>query len=400
MSTFRELRPFLLLCCVLLAAALALELVNDRFWLNDLRVYYMAADALVHGTPVYGVAFGEDTGLYKYAPSVLYLFLPYTLLPFRIAAFVHFLLMGVALLAIFISAERILSRQLGVHLSKAALRSILGLLCIVVLLIRELHLGNINLGLLLLVLLATERLLQVRSLVAGLLLGIAFFVKPYLLLLSVPLIIRGDRRAWIGAAASIGGALMLPLIYPGPSGWWTLHQQWIGSMVGHSAILESPDTFRYMLINLSGQVLPQTVTLGFIAVAGLTLAIWTRSNIRHEHPVGEAAMDRCMELWTALAVVPNLVVTDQEHFLFTLPLILFVLAYLFAQRDRHVLLLFISGLMLYATRSSDLWGAAFEDRLVWWGVLGSGNIVLIATALVAWRRWRKIGRHIADRPVE
>jgi hypothetical protein len=47
---------------VMLVLALVLEVVNGRFWLNDLRVYVMAADALRHGQQVYGVPFGLDTG--------------------------------------------------------------------------------------------------------------------------------------------------------------------------------------------------------------------------------------------------------------------------------------------------------------------------------------------------
>ncbi|HEY0977238.1 MAG TPA: glycosyltransferase family 87 protein [Flavobacteriales bacterium] len=389
MSISRRLRPFLVLTGVLLTAALVLEMVNGRFWLSDLKVYYLAAEALRNGTPVYGVAFGEDTGLYKYAPSVLHFFLPYTLLPFPAAALVHYVLMGLALSAIFILLERILQRHVG-HgkLPRVVLRAVLGLLCIVVLLVRELHLGNINLGLILLVLLATEAVLAGRSFRAGMLLGIACFVKPYLLLLCIPMVVRVEVRAWLGGLLAFAGALCLPLLYPGPTAWLGLHLNWIASMMGHSLVLESPDTFRYMLINLLGRPLPQQVTLAFILAAAIGLAIWTYRNRRMDD-ARTLEFDRIAELWIPFALVPNLVVTDQEHFMFSLPMIMLVMAYLFRYRDRVTLLLFVIGLLAYSTRSSDLWGVELENQLVWWGVLGSGNIILLGTGLLAYARWRR-----------
>jgi len=71
-----RLAPFRWTALFVLVLALVLEVVNGRFWLNDLKVYVMAADALRQGQPVYGLPFGLDTGFYKYAPGVLYLFLP------------------------------------------------------------------------------------------------------------------------------------------------------------------------------------------------------------------------------------------------------------------------------------------------------------------------------------
>ena len=86
---FRPLRPFYIFAAVLVLAALVLEQVNGRFWLNDFRVYYMAATNLRDGLPIYGVVFGEDTGLYKYLPFALYFFVTLTYFDFLTAATVH-----------------------------------------------------------------------------------------------------------------------------------------------------------------------------------------------------------------------------------------------------------------------------------------------------------------------
>ncbi|MFT3885037.1 MAG: hypothetical protein QM724_06280 [Flavobacteriales bacterium] len=80
--------------------------------------------------------------------------------------------------------------------------------------------------------------------------------------------------------------------------------------------------------------------------------------------------------------------TDQEHFIFSLPAILFVLAYLFTHRDRVALAWFIVAMCLYATRSTDLWGSALENKWVGWGVLGMGNFLLVGATVFVHHRWR------------
>ncbi|MBS1580832.1 MAG: DUF2029 domain-containing protein [Bacteroidetes bacterium] len=384
-----RLRPFLLIASALLLLVLALEHLNGRFWLNDFRVYYMAADAMCHGRPMYGVAFGEDTGLYKYVPVGLYFFVPYTLLEFHTAAVIHFLLMGAVLLACFVVMEYILGRYIvGDFLPRSSLRAGLGLLCIVVLLSRELHLGNINLGLVLLVVAGTERYLAGKRWQAGICFGTIWLIKPYLLLMLVPLVVRRDRRVLGSAGITMAVGLLIPMLFEGPVGWVEQLQAWVASMAHHTKVLDSPDRVGALLGHALG-ALPPLMDRLFIALAGLALAGWTRHHVRTAPTVQAMRMDQAVELWMAFACVPNLVITDQEHFLFALPLMLFVLAYLFTHRDRTVLMAFIGAMLLHATRSTDLWGSPIENKLVGWGVLGMGNILLMATALLAGHRWRR-----------
>lgn len=386
----RSLRLFTIVAALLLLATLVLEHVNGRFWLNDFRVYYMAADALRHGQPIYGVHFGEDTGFYKYAPAVLYFFLPYTYLPFEAAAVLHFLLIGAELILVFVVLEFVLSRYVrGEVLPKASGRALLGLLCIVVLLSRELHLGNINIALVLLVALTTERGLGGRPCQAGLFLGIAWLVKPYLLLLAVPLLVRREWRWLLSAGGTVVIGLLLPMLFVGPHGWLDLQRGWITAMTGHSQILSSPDTFPAWTERLLGYPVPRGSGLFFIASAAMVLAAWTWGHVQDPGPERRQRLDRAAELWSAFACIPLLVVTDQEHFIFSLPLILLVLAYLFTHRDRPALVWFIAAMCLYATRSTDLWGSALENKWVGWGVLGLGNFLLMGVAARVHHRWRR-----------
>ncbi|MCB0757564.1 MAG: DUF2029 domain-containing protein, partial [Flavobacteriales bacterium] len=230
MTILRQLRPFLIVATILVLASLVLEHVNGRFWLNDFRVYYMAADNMRHGLPVYGEVFGEDTGLYKYAPVVLYFFQPYTFLSFHLAGVLHFLVIGVLMMACFAVIERSLA-HVAADLPRPAMRALLGLLCIAVLLVRELHMGNINMGLILMAVLGVERFIAGKRITAGVAWGMVWLIKPYLLLMIVPLVIHREWRVLRTAVASVAVGLLLPLLVQGPAEGWELTQEWGGYML-------------------------------------------------------------------------------------------------------------------------------------------------------------------------
>jgi hypothetical protein len=378
----RELRPFLLIVGVLVLAAMALEHANGRFWLSDLRVYWGAADALINGGRVYGVAFGEDTGFYKYAPAVAVAFVPAALLPFSWVAHAHFLLIGVALGIVFVRLERLMMRDMFYRYPPRILgRALLGLLCIAVLLSRELHLGNINLWLVVLLILGAEALIHGARARAGICFGLLWLIKPYLLLIAVPLVIRGEWRTVVAAFVTILVGLFIPFILLGPTTAWQLHREWIAAMAAHSGYLQSPDTFESLLSGSFGRAMPAHFGVFAITGVGILLAVWVllrkqghRRATRIDHPI-------LFELFVAFALVPHLVITDQEHFLFSLPLVIYSLAMLFTSASFVFVLTFAAAMVLYATRSSDLWGAT-EDVLVAHGALGWGALLLLLTAIL------------------
>jgi hypothetical protein len=182
--------------------------------------------------------------------------------------------------------------------------------------------------------------------------------------------------------------LLVPLLLEGPSSGWELTREWGHSMLYHTQVMASPDHLTAILGNYTGMAPSTLVDVFFIAVAGILLTTFTWRNTQREPAEAIGRMDRSFELWMAMAIVPNLVITDQQHFMFSLPLILFILAYLFTRRDIPVLVFLLLSMVLYATRSSDLWGSVLENKLMGWGVLGSGNILLMIVAWQAWRKWR------------
>jgi Glycosyltransferase family 87 len=371
----REQRPLLLLIVVLVLAAFLLEFVNGRFWLNDFRVYYSAAEALLRGDQVYGIPFGEDTGFFKYAPVLAIVFIPFALMPYTLAALIHFALIGVATGIAFVRLERLLMRHVfGAYPPRIFLRGALALLCIAVLLSRELHLGNINLWLVVGVVLATEAALEENDALAGVLFGMLWFSKPYLAFMAIPLVVAMRWRILRNAAIAAAISVMLPILALGPRQWLALHQDWLSAMAAHSGYLTSPDTLISLAWTWFGWESPMRHPGLVIPHFGLAFALlcwWQRIRTRSN--------DRSLilQLWTAFALVPHLVITDQEHFLYSLPLLAFILGALFRRRAPWLAAFFLLAMLGYATRSSDLWGSELESRLVHAGALGAGNLLLV-----------------------
>ncbi len=374
-----RLAPFRWTVVLVLALAMVLEMVNGRFWLNDLRVYVMAADALRHGDLVYGLPFGLDTGFYKYAPGLLYFFIPYTFIPFTAACVLHFVLISAALVSVFLRMERLLMRHLyQVHPPKIKRRAFLGFLCVAVHLVRELHLGNVNVLLLWCVVVALEAMLEERDITAGLLLGLTFFVKPYLLLCVVPMVVlrRTAVLGWALVAVIIG--LALPMLIEGPATGWSLNGSWVAAMRAHGDYLTSTNTLRSLLSTLVGRDLPARWDLLFIATAGVLVAAVTWLNGRKDR-----SQALILGLSVALACVPLLVVTDVQHFLLALPLILWVLAQLFRWRSPLRAVVFTLAMLAYGTDSTDLWGSDLAARFEQVGLVGWGTLLLLLTAILA-----------------
>src|SRR5262245_54340870 len=103
---------FLLITSALLVLVIALDLINGRLWLNDFRVYWEASGRFLHGQAPYGEAFGLDTGLYKYSPFTLLLFVPWVLFPYGLSSVLFASLIAAAMVFGVVRSERLVREHL------------------------------------------------------------------------------------------------------------------------------------------------------------------------------------------------------------------------------------------------------------------------------------------------
>ncbi len=162
-----------------------LMIVNHRFNMWDFKVYYSAAEAFIHGEPIYGKSFGLSSGFYKYSPFAVIPFIPLAILPYFIAQSIYYFgLLGLMIKAIFSWNDQ---------MRKPNPKWTIGTTFLLTLLFfgdhleRELFLGNVNFLLLTLLFWAWKNYKSQKWKWAGFLLAIVVLFKPHFVVL-IPLL--------------------------------------------------------------------------------------------------------------------------------------------------------------------------------------------------------------------
>jgi hypothetical protein len=389
---------FLIFSTLILLLIFILENINGRFWLNDFKVYYSAAKAFFAGKPVYGVPFGEDTGLYKYSPVLLFLFGPGSFLPYSLAAGIHFFLSAFSAIAAIIVIHKIVRGYLiPAAASHDGLILIISFVAVLNHLFRELHLGNVNMVLVFCLSLALWQLLQAKHISAGILIGVAILFKPYFILLGLPLLFHKKLRTIVTAVLTVFGAIVLMMLFSGIDKTISMHRQWISSMADHSVFLASSNTVSSLLENYFSVMLPslfQVFLLFFIVLLYLSLLVYLHIK---RVPVNKRKDDLLILFYFVfLALIPNLLITDTEHFLFSLPLIILCMFLLRIKKNLILSSLFIFFILLYAGNSPEVFGAGLSDKIDKAGVLGIANLGIITCSLFAFFSENKTNTILSD----
>ncbi len=392
---------FVIIFGVLAVLLFVAEQANGRGWMNDFRVYWGAANALFHGEEVYGISHGLGSGVFKYAPVIALLFVPLALLPYSLAAALHFAAIAAAFLWATLAIDRLIREQLlgkrGINFWVLFLSGLVA----VVHLHRELHLGNINMLLLALLLLATERMIKGHSLQAGLLFGLAMLAKPHFVVL-LPLFLLRKRWVELGLATlTLGMGVLLPAIMLGLRDNWALHKAWAAEMAKHNASLIYSGGSEMNSVNTLYSFLHRSIFQHFgasgssteaylmLGVVALLFGAFVWSNIRKDARTGAVPQQSfVLELLLLIALVPSITLTDTEHFLFAMPLVVWVFHHLLPHSiPRGLPLLAIPTLLAYGGNWEDAL-RPLSDQYIHYGILGIGNIVLLL--LSAWLFARRI----------
>ncbi|MCX6235193.1 MAG: glycosyltransferase family 87 protein [Bacteroidetes bacterium] len=364
-----------------------IENINHRFWLTDFKVYYQAAKTMIMGGRIYFIQFDYGAGLYKYSPFVLFFFLPFCIFSYKVAAILYFVILCFVVWFTFILLRKMLDRYFFTdRIKNEGLLLSFALICIMLHVVKELHLGNFNAVLLLLCCLSLWNCLRNRNILGGILFGIVVLTKPYFLILILPLLFRKNWKALAGMVFTLVVGFWLPLFFLGPANGWELHLEWFKTMFLHQDIYPGVNTVYYFIQHFIYPGLPGFFQLVIIILSGF-VAIWliirnTHLEKKSNNPIKMANMDFIMEWFILIAVIPNLVKTDSEHFLVCAPLITFII-YSINQRKLYWFIpIFIFLIFLYGGNSTDLFGRELSDKLFWMGLIGLSNLLLLMVALI------------------
>lgn len=363
-------KSYLIFCVFIMAFTglfVVVESINQKLWTNDFRVYYGAVNDFFEGNNPYEKSYGLDTGYFKYPPFTLYLFSILKLLPYWLAQWIHLFLSSVALM---ISIP--LLKSLGEKFSLGNQQTWIlyfSFFCIVIHLTREFHMGNINLILLGLFTIGLSRLNDEMIWKTVFCWGLMIILKPIMILSLIPLVFY---RKWkVVFLLGFCGLFffLFPVIHLGWIGNLAVWSDWYKAVSNHGDYIVSLNSLKYLsgyYFGIQSEWGPSLI--GILILTSVLFFSYFR------HPSKTNLID-----WTIIftAFIPNFFVTDTQHFLLSVPLIIFLLSELSRRKSIVAWFVFGLGFMLFSLNSNDLLGKEFANYLDDRGGIGIGNMIFI-----------------------
>jgi hypothetical protein len=242
---------------------------------------------------------------------------------------------------------------------------------------RELHLGNVNLFLLIL---ATACYLNLakRPWFAGLLYALVILFKPHFLILLPYFIWKGQWRVIASSVLGVVIGFILPSLFVGFAQNMELHAQWLEAMKAHNiSLTESANTVygivNHFLLEVDKAML---LVVSLLLAVGL-LFLWFMNYNKNTAGKGYVWF---IEFFILLALIPNLTHTDTEHFMWSLPLVGFNLFFLVHTQIKAkwlaVVVMFLAFIP-YTLNSPDIVGSKIRFLFDEGGLLGIANLMII-----------------------
>lgn len=373
----------LALCTVFLLA----EIINHRFWLSDLEVYYRTAGRLWEGKNLY--RYVEDGHyVFKYSPVSAAFFIPLLLLPFSLAKIVYWLFLSFIIAKIFRNSLRCASSDFIDPIDKTRFNSTLIFLAILfaVHYLRELHLGQVNFLLLACYVWSAVLLENNKPISYGFLIAATLFLKPFGLIFIPWLILNKKFRetGWIITALAV--LALIPLIFYRDFSLFTgQYQAWMNELkieLANKQSLFKPANHTIF------SVIARYTPLGYLIEEGSSsqriyqlivlalTALLTALYIRKEIPACRVPVAAFYDLAFLTALIPLLSFTSENAFLFTLPAAVIVFSNWHTLPRLHKMLA-VAGLLLIGGNFSELTGKKLSQWLDNWSVLTPGTLLML-----------------------
>jgi hypothetical protein len=216
--------------------------------------------------------------------------------------------------------------------------------------------------------------------------------KPFYLLLILPLLFRKKFRAIAVIAVTLLVGLLLPFIFFGIDRTLSLYAGWIKIMEVHSAVFPGKSTLEYLVSYYLIPDLPRYTDILIIFIVAILFSVFSWYNLKQEkslsHPGQSWEQDFIFEWWILLALIPNLVKTDSEHFLSTAPLLAFLVFFIATRKKYWLIPVLVVLIFFYGANSTDLLGITLSEKLFSMGFLGLSNLVLVILSFVIFLNFR------------
>jgi hypothetical protein len=180
-----------------------------------------------------------------------------------------------------------------------------------------------------------------------------------------------------------------------------LHSGWFEIMRIHDQGFPGMNSLDYILQHYFFPSLPAFAGYFIILLAGLAVGFFVLMNLNSEKKIPEnsetAAINFTFEWFLIIALIPNLVKTDSEHFLSTAPILAFIIWYLVSMKRFWLIPVMIILIFFYGGNSYDLLGKDLSQRLFSMGLLGISNLMIVLLSVFLYLDFRKKKHLIQDK---
>lgn len=350
------------------------EIKNHKFWTNDFEVYYGATKDYFSGNNPYIKNYGLDTGFFKYPPTTLYFFGLAILFKYFFAQIIHILILSISFLisifllkkVIFIDSEKSQKSTFEIYF--------LGFVFIVIHMAREFHMGNVNLILLGLFSLGLWYLKQHKQLYVAIFWSIMVVLKPIVILAFIPLFFFKQWKTMLYMILLGLIFLAIPIAFSGWTGNRILWKDWFASVAKHGEYLSSENSLTYLTefyLKIKSAWIPSLIGL-VVLVSAMLISIFKGRKT-----------NRDIIIWSIvlLAFTPNFFVTDTEHFVLSLPLLLLLIFELNQSKKSLYWIMFLLLIIPFSLNSNDILGRSISDFIDEIGLMGISNMGFICLFL-------------------
>jgi len=393
LENYKKNKVFYWFTLCLFAVIILLEIKNGRFEMNDFKVYYLAGKAFFNGNPIYGVNFGLTSGYYKYSPVFILLFSPYLLFGYKTACIIHGFMLSFATIISIVTVKNILQNNIFNQEIRHKYLLLFVILVILNHLFREIHLGNVNMFIVMLLCLGIQKTIDDKHILSGLFIALAIFIKPYLVILALPLLFHKKLKSIWSLGIWNGLLFIAPIVFIGLDKFIQINSQWIHEIFQHGAYLYSNHTFTSLIRRYITLRVNDHSHLYFLIAVIFSYVIIYFISLKKYSAISEKNNNTTLvfSYFVLFALLPNILITDTEHFLYSTPIILFSIYYLYVNNNLKYTIVFIIFSILYGINSTDILGRNLSGKFEDYGILGLANLGLIITFLLIQRNQKKVG---------
>jgi hypothetical protein len=372
-----------------------LQKLHHRDGVSEFEIYYNASGAFLEGKPLYGQVFNGTTGTYTYAPFTAILFSVFHLFPYSFAISIYYFLVLAGYMLFTLSLVYFLEKEYQLVPKNRGWLLFLITAFMFDHFERELHIGNVNVFLLIMAFWVFFLMRRDRPVYSGIVLGMMMLFEPYTLIIWPYFLYRRNYWMVFSGLMTFAVGLVFPAFFHGLSNNLTLIHQWFDVLLSPGVpLVDSPNTlygiYHQWVLNPLHLAAGNWLLIAVWIVVATSLFYFFRKNkLTSTQPWTDFA-----EYALIVSLVPHLVHTDTDHFMWTWPLVtlgFILLQYVHGISKRMLYTLLCVAFIPLVMNSPDIVGRKIMLLFDEGGLLGLGNLLLVGCSVYLIARFSKSG---------